>query len=138
MVEDVATNPRAVGLLYAGSSSIAVANPIDQVLNHFGVTMVGGTASATSTAAETGPASAKGLAKAIGIQERHGRELLRVPDAVGHAVGAGNVPVIKILVRELTPRAKAAAPREIEGIAVVLEEVGDIRGMPFCSKAAER
>ncbi len=134
MVEDVATNPRAVGLLYAGSSSIAVANPIDEVLNHFGVTMVGGTASATSTAAETGPASAKGLAKAIGIQERHGRELLRVPDAVGHAVGAGNVPVIKILVRQLTPRAQAAAPREIEGIPVVLEEVGDIRGMPFCSK----
>ncbi len=36
MVEDVTTNPRAVGLLYAGSSSIAVANPIDDVLNWIG------------------------------------------------------------------------------------------------------
>lgn len=41
MVEDVATNPRAVGLLYAGSSSSAVANPIGDVLSHLGATMVG-------------------------------------------------------------------------------------------------
>ncbi len=41
MVEDVSTNPRAVGLLFAGSSQTAVANPIDDVLNFFGATMVG-------------------------------------------------------------------------------------------------
>src|SRR5205814_9651102 len=32
MVEDVSTNPRAVGLLFAGSSSTAIANPINEVL----------------------------------------------------------------------------------------------------------
>jgi hypothetical protein len=41
MVEDVSTNPRAVGLLFAGSSSIAVANPIGDVLSHLGAAMVG-------------------------------------------------------------------------------------------------
>jgi hypothetical protein len=41
MVEDVATNPRAVGLLYAGSSTSAIANPIGQVLSFLGATMVG-------------------------------------------------------------------------------------------------
>ncbi len=41
MVEDVAANPRAVGLLFAGSSSLAVANPIDEVLGFLGATMVG-------------------------------------------------------------------------------------------------
>lgn len=41
MVEDVTTNPRAVGLLYAGSRSLAVANPIDEVLSFLGATMVG-------------------------------------------------------------------------------------------------
>jgi hypothetical protein len=41
MVEDVSTNPRAVGLLFAGSSTLAVANPIGQVLSFFGATMVG-------------------------------------------------------------------------------------------------
>jgi hypothetical protein len=42
MVEDVTTNPRAVGLLFAGSSTSGIANPIDEVLSFFGgATMVG-------------------------------------------------------------------------------------------------
>jgi len=41
MVEDVDTAPQAVGLLFAGSSSVAIANPIGAVLDAFGVTMVG-------------------------------------------------------------------------------------------------
>jgi hypothetical protein len=41
MVEDVATNPHAVGLLFAGSSTDAIANPIQQVLSFLGASMVG-------------------------------------------------------------------------------------------------
>lgn len=43
MVQDVATNPKAVGLLYAGSNTTAIANPINDVLNWVGggATMVG-------------------------------------------------------------------------------------------------
>jgi hypothetical protein len=41
MVEDVSTNARAVGLLFAGSSTSAIANPIGQVLSFLGATMVG-------------------------------------------------------------------------------------------------
>lgn len=43
MVQDVTTNPKAVGLLYAGSSSTAIANPIGDVLTWIGggATMVG-------------------------------------------------------------------------------------------------
>ncbi len=41
MVEDAATKPRAVGLLFAGSSASAIANPIGQVLSFLGGTMVG-------------------------------------------------------------------------------------------------
>jgi hypothetical protein len=135
LVEDVATNPRAVGLLYAGSSTVAIANPINHVLTYFGATMVGGAASAgASTPAETGPTSARGLAAAIAAQQRNERALLNVPGAIGHAVGAGNSPVVKILVREITPAAQRAAPRQVDGIPVVLEEVGDVQGMPFCSK----
>jgi hypothetical protein len=45
-VQDVTTNPRAVGLCFAGSvqcsnSAIAIANPIGAVLNKLGATMVG-------------------------------------------------------------------------------------------------
>ena len=41
LVEDITTNPKAVGLLFAGSTSIAVANPINSVLSFLGATMVG-------------------------------------------------------------------------------------------------
>jgi hypothetical protein len=48
LVQDVTTNPRAVGLCFAGSSvcsnsSIAIANPIGEVLSYYGpgFTMVG-------------------------------------------------------------------------------------------------
>jgi hypothetical protein len=44
MVENVTTNPRAVGLLYAGSSTSAIANPINEVLQFIGAKL-GGTAS---------------------------------------------------------------------------------------------
>jgi hypothetical protein len=41
MVEDVTTNPRTVGLLYAGGGTVAVAQPIGDVLSHLGAQMVG-------------------------------------------------------------------------------------------------
>ncbi len=41
LVEDVATNPHAVGLLFAGSTQTGIANPIDNVLDYFGLYMVG-------------------------------------------------------------------------------------------------
>lgn len=41
MVQDITTNPKAVGLLFAGSSSTAIANPIGHVLSFLGATMVG-------------------------------------------------------------------------------------------------
>ena len=44
IVEDAAASPRAVGLLFAGSSTHTVANPIGAVLSAFSVTMPGGTA----------------------------------------------------------------------------------------------
>ena len=42
IVEDVASLPRAVGLLFAGSSTSTLANRIDNVLSAFGVSMIGG------------------------------------------------------------------------------------------------
>ena len=41
LVEDVNSNPHAIGLLFAGSSSVAIANPIGEVLAFFGASMVG-------------------------------------------------------------------------------------------------
>ena len=41
VVEDVDTNPRAIGLLFAGAGNQAVLNPIDDVLAYFGISLVG-------------------------------------------------------------------------------------------------
>jgi len=41
MVEYKDNNPKEVGLLFAGSSTLAVANPIDEVLDFFGASMAG-------------------------------------------------------------------------------------------------
>jgi hypothetical protein len=144
MVEDVATNPRAVGLLYAGSSSIAVANPISDVLTYLSdqltiikdvpttVSMVGA-ASNGSAIVTDGPTS-----HAIEVQMRNANRLVAVPGAVGHGVGTastGNGAAIKIFVREITDRARQSTPNEIEGVRVELEAVGDIVAMTMpCRK----
>jgi hypothetical protein len=41
LVQDVTTNPRPIGLLFAGNTSVAFANPINAVLNFLRATMVG-------------------------------------------------------------------------------------------------
>ena len=41
LVQDLDTNPRAIGLLYAANNTVGFANPIGQVLNFLGATMVG-------------------------------------------------------------------------------------------------
>jgi hypothetical protein len=41
LVQDVSTNPRAIGLLFAANNAAAFANPINQVLSFLGASMVG-------------------------------------------------------------------------------------------------
>ena len=129
MVEDVATNPRAVGLLYAGSSSIAVANPIDAVLAEFaGAAMVGVSTSAGATAISTSlQQTQRDIAQAIRVQRANSARLSSVPKGVGHAVGLDPSGIhIKVLVEELTPDAQRSVPRQLDGIRVVVEEVGQV------------
>ena len=59
---------------------------------------------------------------------------MSVPGAVGHAVGLGNKPVIKILVEQLTPGLEGAAPQQLEGVPVEVEEIGHIVALPVCAK----
>ena len=128
MVENVSGTPRAIGLLFAGSSSIAVANPIGDVLNHFGVTLVGQDTGG-SPLGELNATGAQAAARAIEVQERNAARLISVPGAIGHAVGvpenANNV-VIKVYVTEATARTRQALPVALEGIPVILEEVGQV------------
>jgi hypothetical protein len=99
MVEDVATNPRAVGLLFAGSSNTAIANPIDEVLKAFGVSIAGAGPSASimgkilawtktifsvaeiqSANAQLPPQASQAAVDAVRrVKERHEGRLLSIP-----------------------------------------------------------
>ncbi|HPO11948.1 MAG TPA: hypothetical protein PLI09_00770 [Candidatus Hydrogenedentes bacterium] len=122
MVENVATNPRAIGLLYAGSSKVAIANPIQDVLNYFGVSMVGVATAASNAAA------ASDTVKASKAKENNKGKLMAVPGAVGHAVGlaTNGKAVVKVLVEKITPEARAAAPLAVDNVPVELMEVGKV------------
>lgn len=123
MVENVASNPRSIGLLYAGSNKVAIANPIQEVLDTFGVTMVG-QAGIPSSGTDTLAAEVANVAK---VKEKHGKQLASLPKAVGHAVGmSGGKPVILVLVEESTTEAQQSAPAVLDGIPVEVMEVGRI------------
>lgn len=124
MVENADVHPRAVGLLFAGSSTTAIANPIDAVLNGLGVQMVGA-AAAGGTAS---PAADPALVKAMAVQKRAAARIESLPNVVGHGIGVGqgNAPVIQVLVEKDPEAVRRALPAQIEGHPVVVEEVGRI------------
>jgi hypothetical protein len=152
MVEDGIAAPKAVGLLFAGSSSIAIANPIQAVLNAFGVTIVGSGASAQtnflsrglallkniwrvrdSYAAQSlpGQADPAAVAAVTKIKEKHEGRLMNIPGVVGIGVGLSNrvpgQPAIEIYVKEATAALKRTLPESLEGAEVRIVETGEIR-----------
>jgi hypothetical protein len=128
MVQDVTPNPCAIGLLYAGSSSVAIANPIDEVLSHFGVTMVG------VPEAQGTEVPVAAIEEAKKVQARHAGRLERVPGGVGHGIGLGRSGqvVIKVYVEKDTPEVRAAVPDSVDGMPVEIEETGRIVPLSHC------
>jgi hypothetical protein len=135
--------PQAVALLFAGSGNQkqTLANPISDVLAGLGVTMVG---SCTAAGASGTPAAASGIAQpdllagnagmskdvvdsAAAVRDRHDDELMKIPGAVGTAIGMSDQPgkpAIEVYVQKMTPQVQAAAPKDVEGVPVKLIENG--------------
>lgn len=128
--------PQAVALLFAGSAnqSQTLANPISDVLSGLGVSMVGSCtpAAASATAQSDLLAGNVGLSKevadsAAAVRDRHEDQLMKIPGAVGTAIGMSDQagkPAIEVYVTKMTPQAQAAAPKEVEGVPVKLIENG--------------
>jgi hypothetical protein len=152
MVEDAETTPRAVGLLFAGSSSVAIANPIDAVLNAFGITLVGSTQSTTwknkvlgwaknlFRVSESHAASAQQLPGKINpaaidavkkVKERHEAKLLATPGVVGVGIGHSEriqgQAAIEIYVKEPASSMRRVLPTSLDGVEVKIVETGEIR-----------
>ena len=152
MVEDVALAPRAVGLLFAGSSTVAVANPIQAVLNAFDVTMVGSATTVSTSLLRTmvvfmrkflgvsesqaasqqlpGEADPAAVDAVTRIKERHESRLLGIPGVVGMGVGLSDrvagQPVIEIYVKQATDSLRRTLPASLDGVEVKIVETGEI------------
>ncbi len=127
--------PQAVGLLFAGSGDQkqTIANPISNVLSKLHVSMTGGcTAAVTAPSAAAEQAGNATLSKelvdsATAVRDRHDDELMKIPGAVGTAIGVSDKPgqpAIEVYIDKMTPEAQASAPKEVEGLPVKLIENG--------------
>lgn len=114
IVENKTTAPRPVGLLFAGSGTSTVANPIGLVLSSLGVKMVGkAPASKMEEKAAPDPLDAIGAMKS-----RYDDNLLSTPGVVGTGVsvdGAGR-PVIEIYTLDDKLATRAKIPKMVEGV----------------------
>jgi D-alanine-D-alanine ligase-like ATP-grasp enzyme len=150
MVEDIVTTPRAVGLLFAGSSTTAIGNPIDEVLNAFGVSMVGSGPSASlmgkmlawakklfsvtesqAANAQLPPQVNQAAVDAVRrVKERHEGRLLAIPGVVGVGVGASEKAIgeaaIEVYVIQAAESVQRALPQSLDGVEVKMVETGEI------------
>jgi FG-GAP-like repeat len=88
MVEDVVAKPHAVGLLFAGSSTDAIANPIGQVLTFLGATMVSG--------ANRSDFNGDGKADILWQNSSTGQRIIWLMNGTAHqsTVSLGTVPTV--------------------------------------------
>ena len=139
LVENVNKAPRAIGLLYAGSSSYAIANPIDDVLAAFNAEMVGidpsnggggddgsttdgGTGNGNGNRGKKPRSDQAQIALSQAANKKAAAFMSRVPKGVGHGIGldAGGKPYIAILVESMSDAAAAAVPAAIDGFSARL------------------
>jgi len=149
MVEDLDPTPHAVGLLFAGSSSVAIANPIDDVLSAFGVTMVGAStttltrkildwaknlfrvseshAASAQLPSSINPAALDAVRK---VKIRHEAQLMSIPGVVGVGIGQSEkLPgeaAIEIYVKESASAMRSQLPSSLDGVEVKIVETGEI------------
>jgi len=151
MVEDVDVAPGAVGLLFAGSSSVAIANPIDAMLNAFpGVTIVGAPSTSLShkilhwaknlfrvseshaASAQLPPQVNRAAVDAVRkIKEKHEAKLLSIPGVVGVGIGhSEKTPgqaAIEVYVKDSASAMRSQLPTSLDGVEVKVVETGEIQ-----------
>jgi hypothetical protein len=123
IVEDVATLPRPVALLFGGSTEVALGSPIEPVLAAFGATLVGTAADAADEASAAGgtAVSDQELAAAIAIQERHQEAIMRIPGVAGVGIGKSERTgqyILRVFLEQETLEVQQNLPASLEGLEV--------------------
>lgn len=145
IVENCSSNPRSVGLLFAGSNIVTVANPINDVLSSLGVSMVGineyctsgvtsggiiGSSTMTAQSQLPPQANHKAVEAVSRVKERHEEAMLRIEGVVGLGVGLSEtVPgqvIIEVYVKRPVHEMRHLIPQVLEGVPVKIVETGEI------------
>jgi hypothetical protein len=130
------TKPKPVGLLFAGSPSTTVGNPINSVLTALGIKFVGSNAEAPMET-PTDPE----LERVSQVKDRHNDALLHLPGVVGHGVslaqdGSGR-PVIVLFLKDASVSVENF-PTTIEGVPVETQVTGEFKTTINCSHVAAK
>lgn len=123
--------PNPVGLLFAGSSTSTIGNPINSVLTALGVSFVG---SAVEASMET-PTDPK-LEHVSQLKDRYDDYLLNLPGVVGHGValsqdGSGRPVIVLFLKNGNVPIGNL--PTTIEDVSVETQVTGEFKTRINCS-----
>ena len=122
-------SPNPVGLLFAGSSSATIYNPIQDVVNAFTAgghtfAFVGNTCLTADGGDTFDTPSAEEIAVALRVKVEHENDLFRIPGVMGVGVGAAeDNPVEAVIVVYADPTQNPAAltiPTSIDGVRVRL------------------
>ncbi len=128
LVEDVDTNPRPIGLLFAGSDTVAIANPIQDVLSSFNVKFVGPAAAVTQTAKVN-----QNFVRLKRVQDKQADVLLEIEGVIGHAIGYSETKkgtlVLHALVTSKDHPNVARIPTKLAGIDVEIKEIGRVKAL---------
>jgi hypothetical protein len=126
VVEDTDPCPGAVGLVFAGNSTVALANPISLVLNSFNATLAG-----CPPAGPIGQAGAgltkdhPALAAVIAVQKQYEEDIMKIPGVVGTGVGLStDGPVFEIYLDGQHTGLELILPNSLDQIEVRLVETG--------------
>jgi hypothetical protein len=117
LIVDSAT-AQPVGLLFAGSSSITVANPIQDVLSAFNVSMVGGAPHPVAcpvNGRKTRP-HGTGVSQAQAVKQLYAAQLLQDPAVMAVAVGADDDAQAVVTIYVEQGRAHRDIPAAINGV----------------------
>jgi hypothetical protein len=130
-VPSTGKKPNPVGLLFAGSSTTTLGNPINSVLTALGVSFVGSAAEATMEGL-TNP----DVERVSQVKDRYNDYLLHLPGVAGHGVslaqdGSGR-PVITLFLKDANV-AVENLPTTVEGVPVETQVTGEFRTKINCS-----
>jgi hypothetical protein len=127
--------PQPVGLLFAGSSTTTIANPIDEVLSRVGTALgrsvsfdlVGMSTTSTTTSAGS-TLSPQEIARGTNAKEAHVATLMRDPSVVAVGVGEDlqNPGRAAVVIFVLHGVARAAIARELDGVPTRIVETDPI------------